>query len=140
MNKLETYQKYADKCAGELGITDKVTLRWSGTDCVVASRHAAHCHTGNKTLLRGTICIRRMRMTIKYWHNLIAHEVSHLAIKSNHNSATFAKRMVALGVANSRERLMAKSGQKHKHIWNTRYFQNGVYVYSTCMICHKHSK
>ena len=142
MASLGIMQSYAEKGADKLGVTDKPLLRWSGEPCKISRTSWAHCHITNHTLPRGTICIYKGlgQRKIRNWHNTIAHEVSHLAVKSFHSSPTFARRMVSLGVANQKERLMAKAGKKHRHIYNTRYYLNGEYIYSTCMICHRKSK
>lgn len=110
--KLESLQAYAEKCAAKLGVTDKIVVRWGTVDCPL-HRAYAHCHISNNNpkypFPRGTICVNRtLRRTAKQWHHTMAHEVIHLAVKSNHFSPTFAKRMVTLGVANYSEKETAK--------------------------------
>ena len=113
MNKLETYQAYADKCADKLGIDCKPVLRWQTSDCKLHRDVNAHCHIIDDhrppaaPFPRGTICLSRKRMpakSLKGWRYTIAHEVAHLSVRSNHSTATFARRMVALGVANNYDR------------------------------------
>jgi len=103
MANLATMQRYAEKCAEKLGVTDTVKLRWHGGECKLKKSAAAHCHVDHgDTPSRGTICIRKgtwRLQTVKGWHNLIAHEVAHLGTKSNHNSPAFARKMMALGQA-----------------------------------------
>ena len=102
MATLKTMQVYADKCAERLDIETAPVLRWQTADCKL-HRNYAHCHIRDGEYPKGTICLSRRcipQMTIKRWHHTIAHEVTHLAVKSNHSTATFARRMVALGVAN----------------------------------------
>jgi len=135
MANLATMQRYAEKCAEKLGITDKVTLRWHGGDCVLHKRHHnAHCHIcDGDAYPRGTICIRpgtwRLK-SVKDWHYLIAHEVAHLATKCNHSSVTFARRMVALGQADSYEKGKVRASRRHKCRYTALPFQH-------CTICYK---
>ena len=147
MNKLETYQAYADKCATRLGIADKIVIRWAGSKddgqgirtCKLAPRAYAHCHIVDGWNLRGTICISRKyfaKFSAKEWHHTIAHEIAHLAVKSAHRTPTFDRRMVALGVANDRERLNARSARKgHHHLWMSGWNRQGRF--SECHTCHK---
>ena len=113
MASLKVMQAYADKCADRLGVDAKPVLRWQTSDCRLRKYVRAHCHiVDNHTppsapFPRGTICISRKNMagrTVKQWHYTIGHEVAHLAVKSNHSTGTFARRMVALGVANDYDR------------------------------------
>ena len=123
MADLKTLQAYADKCANNLGIAEKPVLRWHTKEyeCSMRPSILAHCHTGNETASRGTICLNRRQpiwTKVSDWHNTIAHEVTHLAVKSNHSSVTFARRMVSLGIANCNEKRMEKSGRRHRHIYD----------------------
>lgn len=144
VNKLETYQFYADKCAAKLGIADKVVIKWAGNNkgimaCRLARRVYAHCHIVDSWNLRGTICISRSyfaKFSTKQWHHTIAHEVAHLAVKSAHHTPTFDRRLVTLGVANDSERLNARSARKgHHHVWMSGWDRQGRF--SECRICHK---
>ncbi len=138
MGKLETYQNYANKCADKLGIPHPL-LRWSAEPCVVKASYHAHCHIVDYEFPRGTICLNKLwfgHATIKQWHHCLAHEVSHLAVKSPHGSPTFDRRMVALGVANYSERLNARSsGKGHHHVWE--WSTNGKAEWQQCRICRK---
>ena len=141
MNKLEKYQVYANKCADKLGVPHP-NLRWSGAPCTVAPRCYAHCHTSDGTFPRGTICLRSTalaRGTVHEQHGIIAHEVCHLAVKSNHGTPTFDRRMVALGVANYSERLNARSAKRgHHHVWaGCINFPDGRT--RQCRVCGKHN-
>jgi len=140
MNKLETYQAYANKCADKLGITDRPTIQWAGGDgCRLARRVYAHCHIVDGKFPRGTICISRSyfaKFSVKQWHHTIAHEVAHLAVRSAHRTPTFDRRMVALGVANDSERLNARTARKgHHHIWMSGRDRRGYF--RECHACHK---
>ena len=137
MNKLEKYQNYANKIAEKLGLDTKPIIRWSGGDCLVAKRHNAHCHVQDGEFPKGTICIKQGIEKVDYWHQLITHEVTHLAVKSGHSSVTFARRMVELGQATHRQKVMARAGRRHHHIFSIRYYNNGVYHHSCCCICQK---
>ena len=130
-------QRYADKIADKLGVDTRPVLRWSGDNCIVANRHSAHCHVRDSQYPQGTICMRKFNMTVRYMHQVIAHEVTHLAIKSNHSSTTFARKLVRLGQANAREAIRAKSGKRHHHIYCHHYYQDGKLHHSRCGICHK---
>ena len=144
MANLATMQRYADKCAEKLGITDEVILRWHGGDCKLQKSEAAHCHVCKHTNYRnayprGTICLRRdtwRLKTVKDWHYLIAHEVAHLATKSSHSSPTFARRMMALGQADHREKQRVLASRKHRHIYSLTVISNGK-VGRLCSICYK---
>ena len=139
MNKLDTYQNYANKCAEKLGIAHPV-LRWSGATCQVKGLTHAHCHTRDGEFPRGTICLNRRwfgEASIKQWHHCIAHEVTHLAVKSPHHSPTFDKRMVVLGIANYSERLNARSTRKgHHHVWESWYVPSKG-SFRKCRVCGK---
>ena len=142
MNKLETYQAYADRCAMKLGVIDKVIIQWAGGEkgCKLKKRSHAHCHIGTESKFpRGTICISHSyfaRFSVKEWHHTIAHEVTHLAVKSAHHTPTFDRRMVALGIANDRERLNARSARKgHHHVWMWGWDRKGYF--KECRICRK---
>jgi len=103
MATLKTMQAYADRCADRLSVDTRPVLQWSTPDCKLNRWSYAHCHIRDSVYPRGTICLHRKNMAhrgVKDWHHTIAHEVAHLAVKSNHSTATFARRMVALGVAN----------------------------------------
>ncbi len=141
MNKLETYRTYADKCATKLGVTDKIVIRWgdgNSNDRMQKTTHA-HCHLTNGDYPRGTICLNHKyfaKFTVKQWHHCIAHEVTHLAVKSPHNTPTFDRRLVILGVANDSERRKAQSTKKgHHHDWGSGWDSRGSFKY--CHICHK---
>ena len=123
MVKLEAMQRWAERCAEKLGVTDTITLRWGGGECKVKPYHNAHCHVYGDTLPRGTICFNHhvTSWSIRDWHRLVAHEVAHLAVKSDHNSVTFARRMVALGQANYRQQVMIKAQRRHRHQWSQHY-------------------
>lgn len=129
MANLKTMQVYANKCAERLGVTDNVLLRWSGGVCKCKPRENAHCHTADGTMPRGTICIKpgsyRLE-TIKGWHYLIAHEVSHLATKCSHSSYTFARRMESLGQASSYEKDYLRTRRKHHHVYSVCRVKDGV--------------
>lgn len=152
MNKLELYQAYADKVAAKLGVTDKVIIQWAGKGgidlitytfkqdgCKIGKYTHAHCHVIDGEFPRGTICLSRSyfaKFSIKEWHHCIAHEVTHLAGKSNHGTPTFDRKMVALGVANDRERLNARSARKgHHHLWMSGRDRQGYFC--ECRVCHK---
>ena len=124
MATLETLQQYANKCADKLNLPEHPVLRWHTTDdqCKMKSHIYAHCHIKDSHgFPRGTICLRKgipVWHKVSWWHNTIAHDVTHLAVKSKHGTPTFARRMVSLGVANCRERTNARSARKgHHHIW-----------------------
>ncbi len=142
MANLKTLQLYADKCAVKLGIDVKPVLRWHLSDdmCQMKSYTYAHCHIkDNHGFPRGTICLHKgipVWHKVSWWHNTIAHEVTHLAVKSNHNTPTFDRRMVTLGVANLNERLNARSSMKgHHHIWMIGRGKQGYF--KECHACHK---
>ena len=140
MATLATMQAYADKTADKLEVTARPALRWHGGDCVLARRgHNAHCHIIDGAMPQGTICIRpgTFRLsTVKGWHYLIAHEVSHLATKSSHSSATFARRMETVGQADYRERMRLRSTRKHRHIYSLCIIDKwGAHMY--CAVCRK---
>lgn len=141
MDKLETYQAYADKCATKLDVTNKVIVRWAGgkDGCKIRKTTYAHCHIVDTKFPRGTICLNHSyfaKFSVKKWHHTIAHEVAHLAIKSAHRTPTFDRRMVALGVANDRERDNARSTRKgHHHIWMSGRDRQGSF--KECHACHK---
>ncbi len=145
MGKLETYQAYADKCAERLNIDCKPVLRWQTKECRLHSTSYAHCHLIDDheppaaPFPRGTVCLsckRMPAMSIKQWHHTIAHEVAHLAVKSAHHTPTFDRRLVALGVANDRERLNARSARKgHRHIWMSGKDRQGYF--KKCHACQK---
>lgn len=121
MPSLATLQAYAERCAAKLGIADAVVLRWADRPCTCKRGVNAHCHIMDSKMPRGTICITRGNWrlkTVKGWHYLMAHEVSHLATKSSHSSPTFARRMETLGVANLRERDLLRAVRKHRHAWS----------------------
>ena len=147
MAQLETYQAYADKCAEKLGITEKLVLRWAGGQygCPLGKRTHAHCHVAElggprNRFDRGTICLSRSyfaTFSVKEWHHCIAHEVTHLAVKSAHHTPTFDRRLVALGVANDIERSNAQSARKgHHHIWETWQELDGS-LSEQCHVCRK---
>ncbi len=141
MNKLDMYQRYADKCAEKLGITDKIVIRWATTDtCKLSKGTYAHCHVQDGKFPRGTICLSRKwfaKFSVKTWHHCMAHEVAHLAVKSAHRTPTFDRRMVTLGVANNSERLNARRARKgHHHIWMYGWLgKRGAF--KECRVCHK---
>ena len=141
MNKLERYQAYAEKCAVKLGVTDKIVLRWSSEPCKTSKNTLAHCHIKYTEFPRGTICLARDFASayfnpVKKWHQTVAHEVAHLAVKSAHGTPTFDRRLVALGVANLRERRNAKSTRNHRHEWGSGQSDRlGHFKY--CHICRK---
>ncbi len=141
MTKLETYQAYANKCASKLDIIDKVVIRWAGgkDGCKLTKRVYAHCHITSTKYPRGTVCISRShfpKFSVKQWHHTIAHEVAHLAVKSAHRTPTFDRRMVALGVANDKERLNARSARKgHHHLWMSGWDRMGHF--RQCHTCYK---
>ena len=142
MTKLERYQAYADRCADKLSIPH-ATLRWSGQPCRVKPSSHAHCHIADGIYPRGTICLNRRWFAeagAREWHHCIAHEVAHLAVKSPHGSATFDRRMVALGVANYSERTNARSARKgHHHIW--QYWHTPAEGnHQRCRVCGKRNK
>ena len=142
MANLATMQRYAEKCAEKLGVTDKVTLRWHGGACTLRKGDAAHCHVCNRISYRneyprGTICLRRdtwRLKTVKDWHYLIAHEVAHLATPCSHSSPTFARRMMALGQADHREKQRVLASRKHRHNYSFTIINNGK-VSRQCSIC-----
>ncbi len=141
MNKLETYRAYADKCATRLSVTNQPVIRWAdgkNNDRMQKTTHA-HCHISNGEFPKGTICLNRnwfARVTLKLKHHCIAHEVTHLAVKSAHRTPTFDRRLVALGVANDSEKRNARSSRKgHHHDWGSGWDSKGSFKY--CHICHK---
>ena len=121
MANLATMQRYAEQCAEKLGVTDPVKLRWHGGKCVLRRKyHCAHCHVlSDEDFPRGTICIRPgtwKLATVKGRRMLIAHEVAHLATKSNHWTVTFARKMVLLGQADRYEQSLVKNASKRKPV------------------------
>ena len=154
MATLKTYQSYADKVAVKLGVTDLPVLRWEGgkDGCSLSKTTYAHCHIAElvsprNRFPRGTICLNRSYFTkfsVKEWHHCLAHEVTHLAVKSDHHTPTFDRRMVALGVANDSERINARSARKgHHHLWGSVFDERpGEWhgYYSECLLCHKRER
>ena len=143
MKRLETYQAYANKCAAQLGI-EHVVIQWANSEngCKLRRGIYAHCHISNGKFPRGTICLSHKyfaNFSVKQWHHTIAHEVVHLAIKSAHNTHTFDRRMVALGVANDSERLNARSARKGHHHIICRCIGYLDGRTKQCRICGKHN-
>ena len=137
MPSLKTMQTYAEKCAQRLNLSDMPVLRWLALPCVTRRRENAHCHTSDEVKPRGTICIKRGNprlQTIKRWHYLIAHEVSHLATKCTHSSYTFAKRMETLGQASFYEVSYLKTRRRHRHVYSQFDFGTGFFY---CQFCGK---
>ncbi len=150
MANLETYQAYADKCAEKLGIKEKPVLRWAGGQygCSLGKRIHAHCHLAEfvgprNRFARGTICLSHSYFavfSVKEWRHCLAHEVTHLAVKSAHCTPTFDRRLVALGVANDSERINARSARRgHHHIWRRWLELDGTHSLE-CRVCHKKQK
>lgn len=113
-----------------------------GGECKVEPRNWAHCHVRDGKCPRGTICISRhvTKVGVKEWHQLIAHEVTHLAVKSSHKSVTFARRMVTLGQADYREARLVRAQKRHRHDWDPKWFRpnpDGTGPIRTCCICGK---
>ena len=134
MPTLDALQRYADKVADKLGLTDRPVLRWADKDCW--PHRGAHCHITDGRHPRGTICLKRHEVShrpIRSWHWLIAHEVTHLRVES-HSAPAFARQMVNLGVANSTDRDRDKAGHKHRHVWSTVVVSAGVRYYQ-CAWC-----
>jgi len=103
MGKLLQYQAYAERCAMQLGVETMPLLRWSGEPCTVRGRSHAHCHIKDGAYPRGTICLSRTwfaAASTRERRHCLGHEVVHLAVKSNHKTPTFDRRMVVLGLAN----------------------------------------
>ena len=139
--RLEAYQRYAGKCAARLGIEKEyICTRWHDKDdeCKMGRMIHAHVHIGSQRMMtksagfrRGTICLNRAWFrifTIKQWHHCIAHEIAHLSVRSNHDTPTFDRKMVQLGVANCSERVNARPDRA----WKLNQRRNkGI------LICHK---
>ena len=145
MADLKTLQAYANKCSDKLGLPDHPVLRWytKSDGCQMRPSTLAHCHITSDTAPRGTICLQKGKPVwhkVSYWHNTIAHEVSHLAVKSNHSSVTFARRMVTLGVANYAEKRLVKGARRHHHIYD-QYVRRETRVrrvfktFKVCSLC-----
>ncbi len=141
MANLETLQQYANKCADRLELLDHPVLRWhtKSDQCRLMPRILAHCHTRDSHgFPKGTICLNKRApiwYKVSFWHNTIAHEVTHLAVKSPHGTPTFARQMVKLGVANYRERIDARSARKgHHHVWMSGWDKG---YFKECHACHK---
>lgn len=141
MNKLESYQIYANKCAEKLAIPHPI-LRWAGGTCKCTASFEAHCHVTDGEFPRGTICLNMRAMAyngIKGVRHTLAHEVVHLSVKSTHDTPTFDRRMVTLGVANKRESRNARSQRNHRHEWGSgcQSDGNGYTYFKYCRICKK---
>jgi len=143
MGKLETYQNYANNCSDKLGIEHSV-LRWSDKECS-CKNNFAHCHVMDDNLPRGTICLNRRYFaegSVKDWHHTIAHEIAHLAVKSNHRTPTFDRQLVKLGVATRAERQNSRSAKKgHHHLWmsyiRVTHLDEELERWQQCRICGK---
>ncbi|KKN71481.1 hypothetical protein LCGC14_0420600 [marine sediment metagenome] len=109
MANLKTMQAYANKCAE----------KWQTSDCKLGKWANAHCHILDGEYPRGVICLHHRRIpakSTKGWHYTIAHEVAHLAVKSNHSTATFARRMVALGIASDYDKDSIRRAKAYANI------------------------
>ena len=133
MTSLAVMQRYADRCAAKLGVTDAPVLRWAGGECKIG-RNLAHCHIRDTKYPRGTICMRR---GLEDWKATVAHEVAHLAVQ-DHHSLGFARRLVQLGQADNRERRMVLAHKRHVHKYRGTYYStNAEAPERTCDICGK---
>jgi len=123
--KLDTLQRYAEKVAQKLGVTDTVTVRWhlGKADKDKLTGNDAHIHVRDTEYPRGTICIGRKAFDGRGWRWTIAHEVTHLKVK-NHHSPYFNRYMARLGFNQMGERTSAvKAGLiRHRHDWRRGEF------------------
>jgi len=138
---LQSLQTWADKVADKLGLAEgsRPSLRWADKKCPLSKLGHAHCHVEDAQFPRGTICCSQRRFnlaSIKEWHVLITHEVVHLAVKSNHLSATFARRMVMLGQANRQETRLTLANKRHRHEWRwANPIKHTQAIRHICVIC-----
>lgn len=139
----EAMSTFAEKIAGKLGLTVNPHVVWASPECrkEIGNRHAhAHCYPGRQSY--GQICMKRGNAslsTVRRWHALLAHEVTHFKVK-DHGSIAFAKWLVKLGYpsmdsAQARVQLAAaRGGKRHAHRWAIAWQGNRTPT-RHCVLC-----
>lgn len=118
MNKMESFQRLANREAKRLNIEAALTMRWD-SDCKYRlNRYTlahAHCHKGDSEY--GTICIKRglidPRETIK-------HEVAHFVRGGTHRGVGFLKARVKQGSKSAKISLKRMGKMRCTHVWGKR--------------------